>query len=296
MPSRRQPYQRSSQPQPIRITPRDKRILETIHAFDGILSLQQVDRLFFSGRNRSQPRARMRILYDNAYVNMPGPQDIHQVPLGETIYWLDRKGASIVAGLRGQSVNQLKWRSKPRYSLIEHDLKVNDFRIVMREACRLREDIELRSWIAESEFASRPDRIKFETSSGKIATRSLRPDGYFLIEHNPRIGRTKPFAFLLEIDMGSEDNPRFAREKIQPGIAYLKSAQYAERFDQPHGRYLVITTGRRRMLNMKEQAERHGGKGLFYFSTFDAIRMKSVISEPVWFLAGHQEPRSIIPR
>ena len=82
MPHRRQPYQRSSQPQPIRITSRDKRILETIHAFDGLLSLRQVDRLFFSGQGRSQPRARMRLLFDNGYVQMPDPESIHQVPLG----------------------------------------------------------------------------------------------------------------------------------------------------------------------------------------------------------------------
>ena len=296
MPRRRQPYQRSSQPQPIRITPRDKRILETIHAFDGLLSLQQVDRLFFSGKGRSQPRARMRLLYDNAYVNMPVPENIHQVPIGETIYWLDHKGASTVAGLRGQSVNQLKWRSKPRYSLIDHDLRVNDFRIAIREACRLREGIELRSWIPESEFASRPDRIKFETSSAKLVTRSLRPDGYFLVERKTRFGLTKLFAFLLEIDMGSEDNPRFAREKIQPGVAYLKSSEYAKRFGTRHGRYLVITSGERRRHNMKAHAERNGGKGLFYFSTFDDLSAESVLTRPVWLLAGHQVSRSIIPQ
>ena len=212
------------------------------------------------------------------------------------IYWLDTKGASIVAGLRGQSVKQLKWRKKPRYSLIEHDLRINDFRIAIREACRYQESIELRSWVPESEFASRSDRIKFEASSGKIATRSLRPDGYFVIERKHRFGRTKPFAFLLEIDMGTEDNLRFAREKIRPGVAYLKSDEYARRFGTRHGRFLIITTGQRRMLNMKEQAERHGGKGLFYFSTFDAMQTNSIITEQVWFLAGYEEARCIIPR
>jgi hypothetical protein len=151
-------------------------------------------------------------------------------------------------------------------------------------------------WLPESEFAVQPDRISYETSAGKKSSRSIRPDGYFSIEHQPQFGRNKPFSFLLEIDMGSEDNPRFAREKVLPGVAYLKSSKYAERFGQPYGRYLVITTGRRRMLNMKAQAERHNGKNLFYFSTFDAIHAETVISGPVWMLAGHQELRSIIPQ
>jgi hypothetical protein len=244
---------------------------------------------------RSQPRTRMRLLYDNAYVNMPDPQTIHQVPAGETIYWLDRKGAAIVAGLRGQDVSRLKWRKQPRYSLIEHDLKVNDFRIAVREGCQQRNDVTLRNWIPERAFTSQPNRIEYETSTGKKAVRAVRPDGYFLLERTARIRRTKCFSFLLEIDMSSEDNPRFAREKIRPGVAYLKSRQYAERFGQSYGRYLVVTTGQRRMLNMKAQAECHGGKGLLYFSTFDKVTPENVLTKPIWLLAGHQEPRSIIP-
>jgi len=109
------------------------------------------------------------------------------------------------------------------------------------------------------------------------------------------LGRGEKFSFLPEIDMGSEDNPRFAREKVSPGIAYIGSEQFAKRFGLRHGRYLVVSTGRRRIRNMKAQAERSGGKGLFYFSTFDKVTPESVLTEPIWMLAGHQEPRSIIP-
>ena len=295
MPIRRKPYQRSASPSPIRLTSRDKHILETIHAFDGILSLHQIDRLFFSGIGRSQPRARMRLLFDNGYVQMPNPESIHQVSRDETIYWLDRKGASLVAGFQGKSFAQFKWRRKPRFSQIEHDLRVNDFRIAVREGCQLRPDLQLKMWLPESEFAVEPDRISFETSAGKKTSRSVRPDGYFMIKCQSQFGRKKPFSFLLEIDMGSEDNPRFAREKVLPGVAYLKSSKYAERFGQPYGRYLVVTSGERRMLNMKAQTERNGGSGLFYFSTFADMAAESVLTSPIWFLASHDERRSIIP-
>lgn len=296
MPLRRKPYQRSPSPAPSRLTTRDKRILETIHAFDGLLSLRQVDRLFFSGKGRSQSRARMRVLFDNAYVNMPDPASIHQVPVGETVYWLDRKGAALVAGLSGKRPNQMKWRKGPRYSLIEHDLKVNDFRIALQDACRSENGNELNQWVPESEFSSQADRVSYETAAGKKMSRLIRPDGYFTIERQPRLGNSKLFSFLLEIDMGTEDNPRFAREKVRPGIAYLKSEQYVVRFGQPYGRYLVITTGHRRAANMKAQAERHGGKNLFYFATFDDLCAETILTEPVWMLAGHQAPRSILPR
>ena len=75
----------------------------------------------------------------------------------------------------------------------------------------------------------------------------------------------------------------------------MKSAAYARRFGTRHGRYLVVTSGERRLLNMKAQAERNGGKGLFYFATFADLSNVSILTDPVWLLAGHQERRSIIP-
>ena len=36
--------------------------------------------------------------------------------------------------------------------------------------------------------------------------------------------------YLLEIDRSTEDNPRFLREKILPGLAYIQSQAYEERF------------------------------------------------------------------
>jgi hypothetical protein len=216
------------------------------------------------------------------------------VPLGETIYWLNRNGASLVARLQGQTLSRFKWRKKPRSSQIAHDLRVNDFRIAVREGCQLQPDLQLEMWLPESEFSSQPDRISFETSAGKKASRTVRPDGYFTIKRQS--GSNKPFSFLLEIDMGSEDNPRFAREKVRPGVAYLKSEQYAERFGQPFGRYLVVTSGERRMHNMKAQAERNGGSGIFYFSTFADLATGCVLTAPLWLLAGHQERRAIVPQ
>ena len=295
MPLRRRPYQRSTKLVPIRLTFRDIRILETIHAFDGLLSLKQIDLLFFSGQGRSQPRARMRALFDNDYVQMPDLEAIHKVPLGEAVYWLDRKGASIVAGLQGKKLSEFKWRRKPRFAQIEHDLRVNDFYIAVRKACQRDNNLHLVTWLPESEFAMQPDRVSFETLSGKLRERTMQPDGYFAIERQASFGRLKQFNFLLEIDMGTEDNPRFAREKVRPGVAYLKSESYANRFGTRHGRYLIVTSGERRMRNMKSQTERNGGNGLFYFSTFEDIKSGSVLTAPAWLLAGHDKRRRIVP-
>ncbi len=292
---RRQPYQRASSPSPIRLTERDKHILETIHAFDGTLSLKQIDRLFFSGQGRSQPRARMRLLFDNGFVALPSRDKMHQVPLGETIYWLDKQGAAIVAAAQGKLLRQFSWRRQPRYSLIAHDLAVNDFRIAVLQAIEKMDGYELAYWIPESEFAARPDKVEFKSAQGKKRQRSIRPDGFFIIRQHHWTGQTKEFAFLLEMDMGSEDNPRFTREKVLPGMAYLGSEIYQQRFGLRYGRYLVVTTSQRRLHNMKSQTERAGGQGKFYFSLQSEITKSAIFKRPTWHLAGREQPQSILP-
>jgi hypothetical protein len=297
MTQRRSPYTRPKHPTPIRLTERDHKILETLHVFDGMLSLTQVDQLFFAGRGTTQPRARMRALFENGYVNMPASSDVHKVPLGETIYWLDQRGAEVVAGLHGEPLKAFKWREKPRWSLIAHDLKVNDFRLMVMAACEAAPTLTLHRWMPESEFWSYPDRVTYKDHTGASRTRQVRPDGFFTIRRPAPThpGKLEEFAFLLEIDMSTEDNPRFAREKVRPGVAYLKSDAYQERFGLRYGRWLVVTTGERRRDNMRSHTRGAGGKGLFYFTTFDQLSAETVLIEPIWLMADRDGPISLIP-
>ncbi len=276
----------------MRLTERDKQILETIHACDGLMSLRQIDRLFFSGHGRSQPRARMHKLIANGYIARPTPEQQHRAPLGETVYWLGSKGAAVVAGLQGMTLRDFRWRQQPRLSQIDHNLAVTDFRLDVLQAVAAQPELSLVSWVSEGEFLSQPDTVTYQSLNGRPRKRQVRPDGFFAIRHT---NHPHPFAFLLEVDMGTEDNPRFAREKVRPGAAYLKSDLYKARFGYHYGRYLVITTGPRRMQNMKAQAERTGGAGLFYFTTFAALTPETIFNQSVWWLAGKTEPQHIIP-
>lgn len=276
----------------IRLTQRDVKILEAIHAYDGLMSLAQIDRLYFSGQGRTQPRHRMRLLCAHGYVQQPDKVTKHQVPWGETIYWLGRKGASLLAGLQGQSLKQFPWRKQPRYAQIAHDLAINNFRLDIAEALTSNPSLTLREWQPESEFLTQPDVVSYTLPNGRTKKRQIRPDGFFIIQQK---SHASPYAFLLEVDMGTEDNPRFGREKVLPGLAYLKIAAYHQRFGLRYGRFLIVTTGKRRLHNMKAQAERLGGKGLFYFTTFDCITPESVVTQPIWWLAGETQLRSIVP-
>jgi hypothetical protein len=297
MRSRHTATERKTEMKSIRMTQRDKRILETIHAFDGMMSLKQIDRLFFSGNGGTWPRERMRDLMNHGYVNMPDGANEHRVPMGETIYYLDSNGAELVAGLNGELAKDFTWRRKPRWSLIAHDLAVNDFRIDVMLAAHKSRSLTLQRWVPESEFWSHPDTVEYKTANGKARKRKVIPDGFFTVRqpHVSQPGVKEELAFLLEIDMGTEDNPRFAREKVRPGVAYLKSEDYQARFGVDYGRWLVVTTGQTRLNNLKAQIDRAGGEGVFYFTTFDDVSSGTVLKQRIWRLAGDDEVHCIIP-
>lgn len=278
-----------------RLTQRDIRILDTIHAFDGMMSLKQIDRLFFSGFGRTQPRARMRKLLVHGFVDAPSPEDKHRVPFGETIFWLGRSGAEIVASMHGEPYRMFSWRKHPRWSWIAHDLNVNDFRIMVMEQCATSKHLRLLTWLPESNFLAEPDTVEFITSSGRSKKRQIRPDAFFTVESVGKSGKKRKFTFLLEIDMASHSNPRFAREKVRAGIAYLKTQQFQQRFGLRFARWLVVTTGERRLVNLMSATERAGGGSLFYFTTFARLINSNILSDPIWLQFGNSQLTAIIP-
>lgn len=300
--TRRKPYQRPRAPFPMRLTERDKAVLETIYAFDGMLSLRQIDRLFYSGQGRTQPRQRMRTLFANRYLQMPDAQTLHRVPLGETIYWLDRRGAEVVAAQYGITLAELGWRRRPRWSWIEHDLAVNDIRIHIRQACAAAPELTLRPWVPETDFLANPDTVQVEGGDGARHKRQVRPDGFFLITRQ-RADRPNPdgFAFLLEVDMATHSNASFERSKVRAGLAYLASDAYRRRFGLQFGRWLVVTTTQERLENLLRRTEQVDGNGLFYFTTFAQLTAAAartpvgVVADPLWLVAGSRTLTALIP-
>ena len=136
-------------------TPRDRRILEAVHAFDGLLGDYQIRRLFFTGER--QARGRLALLYQHGYLARPDRRRRASLPC--MVYWLDKRGGEYVAGLSGQEVREFRYRREPRWSQIEHDLAVNDFRLDVIQACAQHPLFTLEQWIPEGEFWAHPDRV-----------------------------------------------------------------------------------------------------------------------------------------
>ncbi|MBK9123533.1 MAG: replication-relaxation family protein [Chloroflexi bacterium] len=286
--TRLSPYRRAlpSDRPPMRLTDRDRRILEAIHTHDGFLSDDQVQQLFFSGR--SQMLLRMRLLFHHGYINRPNLRQ--RMGTARTIYWLTEQGAAFVAGLSGTPLRDFSWRREPRWAQLDHDIAVNDVRIAVTRAYQSNDQFRLRSWISSGEFWSHPDKVEFRLPDGRLAKRYVRPDGYCVVQQGQYTSR-----LLWEIDRSTEDNHRWAHEKALPSVAYVLSDVYRLRFGYNAGRWLVVTTGDRRLTNLKATTEQALGKhaAMFMFSTFDRVNAKAILTAPIWLQGNQPGPTAL---
>ena len=105
--------------------------------------------------------------------------------------------------------------------------------------------------------------------------------------------------FLLEIDMGTHDNISFSQEKALPGVAYIKSPVFKERFGSNDAHWLIVTAGgERRMKKMMSRTEKIIGSDsyLFFFTMLDCINADNLLTSPVWWQFGKDSPKPLLPK
>lgn len=274
------------------LTQRDGRILEHIHEYDGFLADYQVKELEFTGLRQAQDR--LGKLFHNGYLNRTNRYG--RASSGAMIYWLTRKGAMHVATSTGVRFEEFVWTKTLPVSLVQHNLLVNDFTLILQQACPLAQYLSLQYWVNESVFRTDPDRVEYVALSGKKASRNLIPDRFFVVA---RQGKERPFysRLLLELDVATHPNKRFADHKVLPGLAYLRSETYLRRFGSNTGRWLVVTTSDTRLGFLKETTERVAGSDArtWYFTTFEQVTPETVLTGDIWQPGGSEERVSLFP-
>jgi hypothetical protein len=199
---------------------------------------------------------------------------------------------------------KIRWMREPRWIQLPHDLKVVDFRMAIEKALGNMPSMVLEEWIHEGEFRSRRDTVEY-TLRGRDGTvskerKQVLPDSYFVIADRQRQEQRLPSRarFMLEIDGGTHPRGRFGREKVAPGLAYLKSPQYRNRFGDNSGRWLVVTTGSHRMWHLIKRSEQTAGRGAqaFWFSFFDKLNTDNILTDAIWWQAGTEskEPKPLV--
>jgi hypothetical protein len=88
----------------------------------------------------------------------------------------------------------------------------------------------------------------------------------------------------------------FAYEKAVPYAAYITSPVYRQRFDCNSGRYLVVTTGERRLEHLLQQTQQavNDRAYLFLFSTLEQVQAKNPLIRPIWRQATDGKPVSLL--
>ena len=308
----------------MRFQERDGQLLLLIFVCGGVLAFRHIKLIFWVHATARAVLKRLAKLVDNFYLARPTAHQRRTQPIPEPVYWLGWRGILWVAAQMGvevdppanQGENQMRdlakrlrdrgirWLREPRWIQLAHDLAVVDFRLAVEQAVSQSPALQLEAWIHESEFRSDGDTVKYRITGTDGKVRQVRkrvyPDSYFVVVDEQRLaqGLLARARFLLELDHATHANSRFGREKVAPGLAYVRSPQYKARFGDNSGRWLVVTTGERRMKNLMRQTKQVAGTGarVFLFTTLDQLGTSNVLTEPMWWQVGREGPIPLLAK
>lgn len=274
---------RAEAPKPMRESENDRQIVRMIYEYR-LLSQNQLERLL--GRSQSTVQRLLRRLYDHRYLErvfLP----ISEFGSSPALYILDRQGVDL---LRRMGVDDFTGLPTKQLSAmyLQHTLAMNEFRIAVSQACYANQ-WDMMTWLTENELKADYDRVRIPGRKNLI---SLIPDGFFSI-HVPDKGTTN---FFLELDRGTMTLKRF-REKIEAYIAYYKSGAYTKRYEAQGFRVLTVVDGigTGRVENLVRDVAQIPGVGRrFWFTHLESVNPQSVLTHPVWYVAGQEDLQSLI--
>lgn len=114
----------------------------------------------------------------------------------------------------------------------------------------------------------------------------LRPDAYAQVEAGAR-----RLHLFVEVDLATESNARFG-SKVRRYLAYKESTLFRVRMGGRSFRVLIIVPGPARLRALKRVVEDRGGGRMFWLALSSDVTEER-INEPVWRLAGEDEPASL---
>lgn len=192
-------------------------------------------------------------------------------------YGLGRAGAALAAsslGIDRAGLTKPRRRSAVGPLFLQHTLAVNDVRLAFVRSAQIHPDHSLITWRYDRSLA---DRVPWPGQLG--AWLPVRPDGYLTYRTPDR--RLDAF---VEADLGTVTNKSWAL-RVQAYIAYRFSGRFQSRHGVPSFRVLTVTTTKRRLDNLLATTRRAGGRGLFWFTTFDLLTAQLPLA-PIWSTAG----------
>lgn len=235
---------------------------------------------------------RLRGLYDLGYldrIEQPSTLEEGSKPL---LHVLDKESIPLLAEILDVETQDIDWKpSDNDIKNVDHLIKSNDLRVSMVLDARL-QSWQILSWLDQRAL----DRVqkqnkKFAYVSIDGADGDKRPattvgDAYFHLYD----GKYNHFCFI-EIDTGSETVESLKRDttvekKIKVYLAWWKTGAYRQMFGNKPMKVAFVTSGSKRLANLKTVAEKLGGNEMFYFTAFADIPFGTALSKNIWEVAG----------
>ena len=278
---------RDSNPPPIVLTERDKRLLEMVYLCR-CLRQDQIHSLFFGGA-KSASQHRLMLLYHHGFLNRIFLTTRASIQFSAVAYVLDKPGATVLQAEFGYSIPDL--RSLPIQTgqqFLAHTLAINDVRVSITVACRT-QGYTLLDWKSESDLKANFDRVQIAGRNGRRISVSLIPDSYFALD--TPLGKAY---FFLELDRGQMGLERF-KTKIESYRAYVQQGGYTRRYGAKTVRVLTVTLSEARLLGLKHATEAVGGKDRFWFGVLSELTPDQILRKPAWNVAGRTNKFPLIP-
>lgn len=280
------------------MTERDRRILEDIYLYGGVLTTHHIQALEFAGLQERQRQERLGRLFHNGFLNRTSKAGMAYCQT--MVYWLTAQGAQEVAQTLDQPEVMKQYVKFPKFAEILHDMKIVDIFLVLKQACeRTNGEFDIQEWVWERELRRDPPQVEFTTLDGQLAQHEVVPDGFVVV--NRRVADRQDGFFqsrlLLEVDLSHHSNKKFARDKVLPGTAWIHSKAYQQQYGRKGGRWLVITKSEEReeyLMKTTVQAAKDNAV-LWYFTTFERLNAETILTEPIWYRAGERSPVALFP-
>ena len=282
-------HRRVANPPRMRLTARDVQLILAVREHR-VLRTDQIQLLFFPSRNTANYR--LQRLYQHGLLERRWRAVEFGQGMGQAIYLLGRRGVYLMARKSEGHSQTARWRNAShtvRSPFLEHTLQVNDVRIAFTLGAR-RVGCRLERWVRDDELKAAREYVHSVTASGTQRQVAIIPDAYFVLNLGDRRAH-----FLLEVDRATETSARWVR-RVVAYLAYVASGQYTRRCGTSSLRILVITTSPERLANLKRATERAGGQSLFWLTIQRKAQPETILTEPIWQVAGLEETGALVPR
>jgi hypothetical protein len=284
-----------------RLTERDAEIVMAVYRYRALTS-PLVQKLFFetngstgehnsAGKLNTRCQLRLQRLFEYGYLARDEQPQKLSDGRRPYMYRLTARGAALVQELLDDE--ELDWRPGEQPVspfFLEHLLATNTVRVAITVAAR-HHGFTVEEWLDDRTLKRRQmtDTVTLRGPNGATQRAAVVPDGFFVLKTPSAL-----YHHFLEVDLrtvtglSSQWQRRDWARKVAAYLEYYRSGRYTERYKTQGLRVLTVTTGEKRLDNLRSVTEKTGGRGRFWFSTFERIERNDVLVDPIWTVASKE--------